>query len=242
MIRVLTVKNKADIAEIYLSGDIVDDADGAWLSNNWNDGDTTGYEFPQKLRMQLDAIGADTPIELHINSCGGSVFAGVAMANFIANHKGKTTAIVDGIAASIASQIFFSADVCKIPSNCYLMLHRPFTEVSGNAEELRKAAEILDTLQAGLETTYQRKALDSLTAAEIHEMVDAETWLTGEEAARKFQVKLLNPVKTLNAVGNIDKLKAMGITVPPSLNFSNEVDPREAKIKIALALEKGLMI
>lgn len=238
----LTIRNKADIAEIYLSGDIVDDADGAWLSHNWNDGDITGYEFPQKLRAQLDTIGADTPIELHINSCGGSVFAGVAMANFIANHKGKTTAIVDGIAASIASQIFFSADVCKIPSNCYLMLHRPFTEVSGNAEELRKAAEILDTLQAGLETTYQRKALDSLTAAEIHEMVDAETWLTGEEAARKFQVKLLNPVKTLNAVGNIDKLKAIGVTIPPSLNFLKEPDQRELKIKIAFARAKGLMI
>lgn len=237
----LTVKNKADAAEIYLSGDIVDDADGGWLSG-MRDGETTGYEFPQKLRAQLDAIGAETPIELHINSCGGSVFAGVAMSNFIANHKGKTTAVVDGIAASIASQIFFAADVCKIPSNCYLMLHRPFTAISGNAEELRRAAEILDTLQAGLETTYQRKALDGVTAEEIHSMVESETWLTGEEAARKFQVEVLNPVKTLNAVGNIDKLKAMGTKIPPSLNFLKEPDQRETKIKIALALAKGVLL
>lgn len=237
----LTVKNKADAAEIYLSGDIIDDADGSWLSC-MRDGETTGYEFPQKLRAQLDAIGAETPIELHINSCGGSVFAGVAMANFIANHKGKTTAVVDGIAASIASQIFFAADVCKIPSNCYLMLHRPFTAISGNAEELRKAAEILDTLQAGLETTYQRKALDGVTAEEIHSMVESETWLTGEEAARKFQVKVLNPVKTLNAVGNINKLKAMGTKIPPSLNFLKEPDQRETKIKIALALAEGVLL
>lgn len=235
----LTIKNKADVAEIYLSGDIIDDADGGFISD-WRDGDTTGYEFPQKLRAQLDAISAETPIELHINSCGGSVFAGAAMANFIASHKGRTTAIVDGIAASIATQIFFSADVCKIPSNCYICVHKPFTEIRGDAEDLRKAAEVLDTLQAGLETTYQRKALDSLTAAEIHEMVDAETWLTGEEAAQKFQVKLLNPVKTLNAVG-IDKIKALGIRKLPPLNFSNEPDQREAKIKIALARTKGLM-
>ena len=240
----LTIKNKAGAAEIYLSGDIVDDADGSWLSG-MRDGETTGYEFPQKLRAQLDAIGAETPIELHINSCGGSVFAGVAMANFIANHKGKTTAVVDGIAASIASQIFFAADVCKIPSNCYLMLHRPFTAISGNAEELRKAAEILDTLQAGLETTYQRKALDGVTADEIHSMVENETWLTGEEAARKFQIKVLNPVKTLNAVGNVDKLKAMGTKIPPSLNFLDEsarLKEIEAKIKIALALTEGLLL
>lgn len=234
----LTIKNKADVAEIYLSGDIVDDADGGFISS-WREGDTTGFEFPQKLRDQLDAIGANTPIELHINSLGGYVFAGVAMANFIASHKGKTTAIVDGIAASIASQIFFSADVCKIPANCYIMLHKPFSALSGNADELRKAAEVLDTLQAGLETTYRRKALSSVTAAEIHDMVEAETWLTGEEAAEKFQVKLLNPVKTLNAVG-IDKIKALGIKNLPPLNFSN--DPREAKIKAALARTKGLVI
>lgn len=226
----LTIRNKADIAEIYISGDIVDDTDGGFLSG-WRDGDTTGFEFPQKLREQLDAIGAETPLEVHINSLGGAVFAGVAMANFIASHKGKTTAIVDGIAASIASQIFFSADACKIPANCYIMLHKPFSELSGNADELRKAAEILDTLQAGLETTYQRKALVGVTADEIHEMVEAETWLTGEEAAQVFQVKLLNPIKTLNAVGDINKLKAMGITVPPSLNFCNEVDPRTVRLK-----------
>lgn len=237
----LTIKNKADVAEIYLSGDIVDDVDGGFLFD-WRDGDTTGYEYPKKLRDQLDAIGAETPLEVHINSLGGYVFAGVAMANFISNHKGKTTCVVDGIAASIASQIFFSADVCKIPSNCYLMLHKPFSELSGNAEELRKAAEVLDTLQAGLETTYQRKALAGVTAADIHKMVEAETWMTGEEAAKTFNVKLLNPVKSLNAVGSIDKIKAAGIRKPPPIIFSNDQDFCEAKIKIALAKTKGLVI
>lgn len=227
----LTIRNKADVAEIYISGDIVDDADGAWLSHNWNEGDTTGYEFPQKLRAQLDAISADTPLEVHINSCGGSVFAGVAMANFIANHKGKTTAIVDGIAASIASQIFFAADVCKIPANGYIMIHKPFTEIIGNATDLRKAADILDTIQQGLETTYIPKMRRHLCLNDLREMMEAETWLTGEEAANIFDVQVLSPVKALNAVGNIDKLKAMGITVPPSLNFSNEVDPRTARLK-----------
>ena len=238
----LTVKNKADIAEIYLSGDIVDDADGTWLSHNWNDGDTTGYEFPQKLRAQLDTIGADTPIELHINSCGGSVFAGVAMANFIKNHKGRTTCIVDGIAASIASQIFFSADVCKIPANCYIMIHKPFTEIIGNATDLRKAADILDTIQQGLETTYIPKMRRNFCLNDLRAMMDAETWMTGEEAADVFNVQVLNPVKTLNAVGNINKLKAIGVTIPPSLNFLKEPDQRELKIKIALARAKGPMI
>mgnify|MGYP002857522941 CR=1 FL=1 len=220
----LTIKDKAEIAEIYLSGDIVDDDYGGAM-DYWYDGNTTGYEFPAKLRAQLEEV-KDKELEIHINSYGGSVFAGVAMANFVAQHKPKTTCIVDGIAASIASQIFFSADVCKIPTNGYVMLHRPFTYTEGNAEDLRKAAEVLDTIQAGLETTYQKKALDGVTVEDIRQMMNEETWLTGTEAAEKFNVKLIQPVKALNYVGDRNKFIAAGIkNIPAPLNFlENEID------------------
>lgn len=245
----LTVKNKADVAEIYISGDIVDDNEGNWIAS-WNEGNTTGYEFPTKLREQLNGIGKETPLEIHINSHGGSVFAGVAMANFIANHKGKTTCIVDGIAASIASQIFFSADVCKMPENAWVMIHCPFTYVEGNADELRKAAEVLDTLQEGLETTYRKKAREGVSDEEIHAMMNAETWMTGTQAAEKFKVKLLNPVPTLNAIGNIEKLKARGIKkIPDALSIyldkSKVKPPIDDKnneiIRNALERSKGMM-
>lgn len=248
MKKMLTVKNKSDVAEIVLSGEIVDDDEGNWIAS-WNEGNTTGYEFPTKLREQLNGIGKETPLEIHINSHGGSVFAGVAMANFVANHKGKTTCIVDGIAASIASQIFFSADESQIPSNAYIMLHKPFTKVEGNSAALRKAAEILDTLQEGLETTYRKKAREGVSNEEIHEMMNEETWLTGKQAAEKFNVKLLNPVPTLNAVGNVNKLKARGINkIPDELNFVDESkiktpidDKNNEIIRNALERSKGMM-
>lgn len=215
----LTIKNETNIAEIFISGDIVDDEEGGRI-RNWRNEDTTGIEFPAKLKAQLDAV-KDKPLEIHINSYGGSVFAGVAMANFIANHKAKTTAIIDGIAASIATQIFFSADECRCPSNAYLMIHKPFTYVAGNADELRKSADILDTLQNGLEVVYKKKAKDGVTVDEIREMMNAETWFTGEKAAEKFQIELLEPVKSLNAISNIEKLRAHGIKIPSELNFEN---------------------
>ena len=223
----LTIKNKAEVAEIYLSGDIVDDDEGGFIES-WLDAKSTGYEFPAKLRAQLDAV-KDKALEIHINSYGGSVFAGVAMANFIANHKPKTTCIIDGIAASIASQIFFSADVCKIPTNGYVMIHCPFSSVEGNAADLRKAAEILDTIQAGLETTYQKKALDGVTVEEIRQMMNQETWLTGTEAAEKFKVEVIQPLKVLNYIGDKNKLKVAGIKkFPAPLIFL--ADSQEQKI------------
>ena len=234
----LRVKNKADVAEIYLSGDIVDDDEGAAI-RNWYEGDTTGYEFPQKLREQLKAIDEKSPLEIHINSCGGSVFAGMAMANFIASHKGKTTAIIDGVAASMASVIFFSADNCKMPSNSYLMLHKPMTYLEGNADELRKAADILDTLQEGIENTYISKLNENLSLNDLKNMVNAETWMTGTDAAEKFKVEVMPPVKSLNAVGNVKKLKAIGLKIPESLIFLEETKIKsiddEKKIENALA-------
>lgn len=238
----LTIKNESDIAEIYISGDIVDDTDGGWLAEFRDN--TTGYEFPAKLKAQLDEV-KDKPLEIHINSYGGSVFAGVAMANLIANHKPKTTAIVDGIAASIASQIFFSADECLMPSNAYLMIHQPFSTVNGNAADLRKAADILDTLQDGLESTYRKKALEGVTAEDIHDMVNAETWLTGEQAVTRFNVKLLAPLNVVNCAGCKDKLKAMGLKhIPDGLNFSADTVSAydEDKIKIILARAKGVLV
>lgn len=232
----LEVRNEAEIAEIYLSGTIIDDEDGGWIES-WTS-KSTGYEFPAKLKAQLEGV-KDKELEIHINSYGGSVFAGVAMANFIANHKPKTTCIIDGIAASIASQIFFSADVCKIPTNGYLMLHRPFTYAEGNAEDLRKAAEILDTIQNGLETTYQKKALDGVKAEDIKEMINAEKWLTGAEAAQKFKVEVMQPVKALNYVCNINTLKAAGIKkIPAPLNFlqtqNSEIEKILSETKVLL--------
>lgn len=238
----LTIKNKAEVAEIYLSGDIIDDDEGGFIES-WIDEKSTGYEFSAKLRAQLDAV-KDKALEIHINSYGGSVFAGVAMANFIANHKQKTTCIIDGIAASIASQIFFSADVCKIPTNGYVMIHCPFTEVEGNAADLRKAAEVLDTIQAGLETTYQKKALDGVTVEEIRQMMNAETWLTGTEAAEKFKVEVIQPLKVLNYFGDKNKIKAAGIkNIPEPLNFLKNKsfisDAEKLQIELAKLKEKA---
>ena len=241
----LTIKNKADVAEIYIEDEIIDDSEGGWLGD-WRNGDTTGYGFPAKLRAQLDEV-KDKPLEIHINSYGGSVFAGTAMANMIANHKPKTTAIIDGIAASIASQIFFAADECKMPSNAYLMIHRPFSITGGNSDDMRKAAEILDTLQNGIESTYRKKALDGVTDEEIHEMVNAETWFTGETAAQKFKITLTDPLKVLNCAGSKDKFQAMNFkNIPDTFKFSDNktlpVTSDDNRIKIALAKANSLIM
>lgn len=253
----LKIKNKTDTsAEIYISGDIIDDADGDFLSAVW--GVEQGYEWPAKIRQQLEELkGKD--LTIYINSDGGVVAAGVAMANMIARHDGHTKAVVDGWCCSIATQIFFAADERVMPENAYLMIHKPSVVVAGNAFDLRKTAEVLDTLQEGLETTYRKAAREGVADDHIHDMVNDETWLTGKEAAEIFDIELLEPVEAVACAGKkfVDFKKA-----PKDLHFSARDEPEpepvivpkqeepvkdknaveKCRVETALALAKGVLL
>lgn len=221
----LKIKNKADnTAEIIISGDIIDDADGDFLSSVW--GVESGYEWPAKIKQQLDELkGKD--LTIYINSDGGMINAGVAMANMIARHDGHTTAIVDGWCCSIATQIFFAADEHKMPENAYLMIHKPTVALAnGNSYDLRKMAETLDTLQEGLETTYRRAAREGIADDYIHDMVNDETWLTGKDASEIFNIELMEPVSAVACAGK--RFVNSGKT-PKGLRFSARDKPKTEK-------------
>ena len=238
----LKIKNQTEkTAELYISGDIVDDTEGNFISTRLNS--TDGYEFPKDIKRQLDSV-KDKSLTIYINSYGGSVAAGVAMANMITRHPKPTTAIVDGFCCSIATQIFFSADTCTMPTNAYLMIHKPEVEISGNANDFRAAAYALDTIQCGLEKTYQKKKIAGVSDKEITEMMNQETWLTGEEAVKYFDIELLEPLKAMNYAGSLEKLKSLNYkNIPQNLKFDSiKTDEANQKIKIALARAKGALI
>lgn len=238
----LKIKNNADSAEMYISGAIVDDETGGYFEA-WGD-DGTGYEWPKAIKEQLDAIDDNAPLTIYINSDGGSVPAGVAIANMIARHKGKTTAVVDGWACSIATQIFFAADERKIPSNAYLMIHKPSTCTAGDANDYRKMAETLDVLQEGLETTYRNAAREGVTDEQIHQMVENTTWLTGADAAELFNIELLEATQTAACASGLVKFK----NIPKAINIKEDNEPTQAaidksikakRLALAIAITEG---
>jgi len=205
----IKIRNSNDAAEIYITGDIVDDVDGDMI-RYWLDDDVDGYQWPADIRRQFDAIDDNQEVRIYINSNGGSVPAGVAIANMIARHKGHTVAVVDGWCCSIATQIFFAADERRISSNAYLMIHKPWVCACGDANDLMKTVNALNTIQEGIETTYRKAALDSVTDEQIHQMVEDETWLTGDQAAEYFDINVEEETKAVacagrsfNRIGNI---------------------------------------
>lgn len=221
----LKIKNYKDTAEIYISGAIVDDDIGGYLEAYNAD---AGYEWPSDIKKQLDEIG-DKDLTVYINSDGGSVPAGVAIANMIARHKGHTTAVVDGWACSIATQIFFAADTRRIPSNAYLMIHKPSCALAGDANDFRHMIETLDVIQEGLETTYCAAAREGVTPEQIHQMVEDTTWLTGEKARELFNIETVEATKTAACVSS-DMLLMIGGNMPKGfaakLDLNDDIEPK----------------
>lgn len=236
----LKIENKAEsnAAEIYINGEIIDNKNAAF-AQMFDDG--KNYAWPADLKKQLDGLkGKD--LTVYINSPGGNVFAGVAMASFLKRHDGKTTAVVDGWCCSIATEIFFACQTRKIPANAYLMIHKPSAAVRGTSDDLLKAADMLDTIQNGIESVYQAAARDDVTAQDITDMVNAGTWLTGDEAANYFNVEVMQPLDVVACVkGEMPfDYTPKNITLKDANDtVKNRVDDKENKcerLKIDMAL------
>lgn len=224
------IKNAVGKAELYIYGDIVDDS--------WNMGwESDPNVYPKNIKTMLDGFDGQD-IDVHINSGGGHVFAGVAICNMLKHYAGKTTAYVDGLAASAASLIAFGCNDIVIPSNAFLMIHKPESMEGGTADVMRKCAEMLDSIQQGSIATYKEKAVEGVSDEQINEMINAETWLTGLEAQKYFNVQVTDVVPALNCTGKVlnrwDKLPAaFKITEKPKEN-DDEILKQEVEIALAI--------
>lgn len=159
-------------ADIFIYGEITKYA--------WEEiGEVSSITF----KNELDELGDDIEvINLYINSPGGSVFEGVTIHNMLKRHKAKIIVHIDGVAASIASVIAMAGDVIKMPKNAMMMIHNAWTFAWGNANELRKTADDLDRITNSSMQSYLQKAGDKLNEETLKALLDAETWLSADEA------------------------------------------------------------
>lgn len=180
----MTIKNQTDSsADLFFYGDIVSET---WQSE-WYEDDMA----PGDVKKFLDQLDGTENINIHINSGGGSVFGGIAIYNMLRRNNAHKTVYVDGLAASIASVIMMAGDEIVMPKNATVMIHKPSASyffTTKNADDLRKDAESLDTCQEAIMQTYMTKA--KVDKEEIEQKVNDETWLTGEEAAGLFDIKV----------------------------------------------------
>ena len=214
----LEIKNFTDTTcDLYFYGDIVD----SWLGA-WDDAD----QYPQAIKEFLDQA-KDKDINIYINSGGGSVFSGMAIYNMLKRHKGYKTVYIDGLAGSIASVIALAGDKVIIPSNAYFMIHKPWCSSAGNSNELREMANTLDKIEEGIINVYSENLAEGVDIEDIKSMVNDETWLTGVEASKYFNVEVSNSVQAVACVSDyFDKYNKVPSDISKEAK-TEEVEPKE---------------
>lgn len=154
-------------AEIRIDGEI---------GENWFGDGLTSNRFAEDLKK----LGDVQKITVKVNSPGGAVHDGISIYNQLRNHGARIEVLVEGLAASIASIIAMSGDVIRMGTGSMMMIHSPWTIALGNADEMRKVADVLEKHEDALLDIYVKRS--GAKRDDVQEMLVAETWMTGAEA------------------------------------------------------------
>ena len=174
--------------------DVYDDiGGGGWFSDG-----ISASDFVAQI------AGLKGKLDIHVNSGGGDVFDGIAIANAIRSHKGAVTTTVDGLAASIASVIAQAGQERIAAAGSMLMIHEASGGCIGDAAEMAKMAETLDKVSANLADIYADRSGRG-SAGTWRDAMKAETWYTAEEAV---------------AAGLADKVGGGAAALPPGLDVA----------------------
>lgn len=180
------------MVDIYVYGDI---GESLW----GDDSSVSAAGFAKQLR---DADGDD--VTIHVNSVGGNVFDANTMSELVRAYKGRTTTSIEGIAASAASFFALTADSVVMNPSALLMIHNPYTSCYGNADEMRKTADMLDKVRSTITAQYVRKT--GMEDSDVERMMDAETWLDASEALELGFVDSLSDAEPIAACLTKDAL------------------------------------
>lgn len=179
-------------------------------------------------------------MKIAINSPGGSCYGGIAIANMIkelSRNGHKTTAFVEGLAASIASVIMCACDNVVMGESSLVMIHQCWSIVQGNSTTLRKEADTMDTINDAIISFYRSKfAADDET---LKQWMAEETWFSGREAKDfNFACEVLPDESGFSIAA---KLKDIDLSkfkhLPKALKMEKEEEMKQAGEPVEQAAE-----
>lgn len=94
------------------------------------------------------------------------------------------------MAASIASVILMACDSIVMSSGAQIMIHKPLSWAYGNADDFQRLISELDKCQKSITDIYMGRVKEGVTEEQVTDLINAETWMTAEEAKGIFDVQI----------------------------------------------------
>jgi len=114
------------------------------------------------------------PINLHINSYGGSVFAGFSSVDYIMKSRLPVTSIIDGCAASAATIMSVVAGHRQINRNAFMLIHQLSSGMWGNFEQLKDDMKNSEMLMNRIREIYQEHT--KIPKAKLNKILKHDLW------------------------------------------------------------------
>lgn len=163
----LQIRNESsENAEINIFGEIGE----SWFSE--------GITM-EGINAMLSAITAKN-ITINVSSLGGDVNHAFAIHDLLKMKNANVTAKIIGMTASAGTVIALGANKVHMSENALFLVHNASTFAMGKADDMRAAAEVLDTVDNRLVAIYKNKT--GKKKSEILNLMEEEKWITAEEA------------------------------------------------------------
>lgn len=133
----------------------------------------------QQLASALGAIPSDRPIKCLINSPGGDVWQALAIYDLF-KRRGNVDTHVVSLAASSASIVALAGNNRVMSKNAMMMIHLPTGGVQGEADDVRKYADMMDKVTDQMAKLYSDNS--DMSEEEAQEAMEATTYYTADEA------------------------------------------------------------
>ena len=149
-----------------------------YIAGSESEAEWWGGVSAEGFSKQLASLSGD--VTVRIDSPGGDVFGGRAIAQAIRDYPGNVICQIDGLAASAASYIAIAGDSVVAAPGSFMMIHRAWTLSIGNCSDLRSTADLLEKIDGTIADSYTAKAGGNAT--DWLDLMTAETWFTAAEA------------------------------------------------------------
>ena len=119
------------------------------------------------------------PIKLHINSYGGSVFAGLAAVVYIKNSKVPVHSVIDGCAASAATLMSCVAERRYMHKNACMLVHQLSGMMWGKFQEMEDDFENSKMLMQKIKSIYNEHT--KIPKREMDKILKHDLWWEAEK-------------------------------------------------------------